>query len=138
MRAMFFSLIFFAASPATAQQVYKCVNGSEVSYQSAACDSNWKVAGQWDATPEAVSPTDEYQPRQLKIRSDRAEAARHAAGSGPLRSVSNGRTTGNRKSSLSRCDAAKARREAKLKSVGLNRTFDLLRRLDDMVNEACK
>ena len=39
---------------------------------------------------------------------------------------------------MSRCDAAKARREAKLKSVGLKRTFDLLRKLDDATNEACK
>jgi hypothetical protein len=39
---------------------------------------------------------------------------------------------------MSRCDAAKARREAKLKAVGLKRTFDLLRKLDDAVNEACK
>jgi hypothetical protein len=39
---------------------------------------------------------------------------------------------------MSRCDTAKARREAKLKAVGLKRTFDLLRKLDDAVNEACK
>lgn len=37
-----------------------------------------------------------------------------------------------------RCQAAKDHREAVLQQVGLNRTYDLLRQLDDQVYEACK
>jgi hypothetical protein len=36
------------------------------------------------------------------------------------------------------CQAAKDYRDAELKRVGLNRTFDMIRRLDDIVFEACK
>lgn len=37
-----------------------------------------------------------------------------------------------------RCQAAKARRDDTLRRVGLRRTHELLRRLDDDVYEACK
>ena len=37
-----------------------------------------------------------------------------------------------------RCESAKENRERTLKIVGLRRTFDLLRQLDDSVREACK
>lgn len=138
MHVVFLSFIFFAASAANAQQVYKCVNGSEVSYQSAACYGTWKVARQWDATPEpAADQLRQHQPKSQRKRTESAQPSR-TAGTDRTRSASNQRSAGSRKSSLSRCDAAKARREAKLKSVGLKRTFDLLRKLDDTVNEACK
>lgn len=141
MRAVMMPLIFFIVSNASAQQVYKCVRGSEVSYQSAACDGTQKVARQWDATPQAEPTADELRQRRLKSQHDRTESAQlsRAAGTSRKRSASNQReSSGTRKSSVSRCDTAKARREAKLKSIGLKRTFDLLRKLDDAVNEACK
>jgi hypothetical protein len=141
MRAVMMPLIFFIASNASAQQqVYKCVRGSEVSYQSAACDGTQKVARQWDATPQPEPTADELRQRQLKSQRDYIESAQlsRAAGSGRKRFANNQRESGSGKSSVSRCDAAKARRETKLKSVGLKRTFDLLRKLDDAVNEACK
>ena len=132
MRMVILSLIFFAVSTASAQQVYKCVNGSEVSYQSAACDGTWKAAKQWDATPEPLEPTtDGFRQRQPESRGSATSTNRQ-------RSASNRRNPGSRKPKTSRCDAARARREAKLESVGLKRTFDLLRKLDDAVNEACK
>ena len=36
------------------------------------------------------------------------------------------------------CNAAKAARENALRAAGLGRTFELLRRLDDDVAEACQ
>ena len=39
---------------------------------------------------------------------------------------------------LARCQAAKDHRDDVLRQAGLNRTFDLLRQLDDQVYEACK
>jgi hypothetical protein len=132
--------ILFIASNASAQQVYKCVRGNEVSYQSTACDGTQKVVRQWDATPEPEPTSDELRQRQLKSQRGSAQSAQlsRAAGSGRKRYASNHRESWSRKPGVSRCDAAKARREAKLKSVGLKRTFDLLRKLDDIVNEACK
>ncbi len=140
MRTVMVSMVslIFIASNASAQQVYKCVRGSEVSYQSAACDETQKIVRQWNATPEPT--TDGLRQRQQKSQRDRPETVRlsHAAGTGRTRSVGNQRNPTGRKSSMSRCDAAKARRAAKLESIGLKRTFDLLRKLDDAVNAACK
>lgn len=140
MRVVILSFVFFTACTANAQQVYKCVSGSEVSYQSAACDGTQKIVRQWNAPPEPEPTADELRQRQLKSQRDRAESVQlsHAAGTYRTGSTSNQRNPGSRKSSMSPCDTAKARREAKLKSVGLKRTFDLLRKLDDAVNEACK
>jgi len=128
------------ASVASAQQVYKCVDGENVSYQSAVCDAAQVVARQWNATPEPEPSAEELRQLQLKREQGRIESAwlSRAAGTGPVRSVRSGRQSGNVRSRPSRCDNAKARREAKLESVGLKRTFDLLRKLDDTVHEACK
>lgn len=140
MRVVILSFIFFTACTANAQQVYKCVSGSEVSYQSAACNGTQKIVRQWEATPEPEPTADEPRQRQLKSQRDHAESAQlgRAAGTYRTRSTSSQRNSRSRKSSMSPCDNAKARREAKLRSVGLKRTFDLLRKLDDAVNEACK
>src|SRR3954471_13098533 len=81
MRAGMVSLIFFVASTASAQQVYKCVRGSEVSYQSAACDGTQKVARQWDATPQPDPTPGGFRQRQPRSQRGNAESARlsHAA-----------------------------------------------------------
>ncbi|MEO6103072.1 MAG: DUF4124 domain-containing protein [Pseudoxanthomonas sp.] len=142
MRAMIllFMFMLLLAPTGNAQQIYKCVNGGNVSYQSAVCDANWKIARQWEAVPEAESSATDLRQRQLEDRRQRAGSAQlsRAAGTGRARSTSHRRDSPGRKPGTSPCDASKARREAKLKSVGLKRTFDLLRRLDDAVNEACK
>jgi hypothetical protein len=140
MRAMILLFMFLFAPAGKTQQVYKCIQGKDVSYQSAPCDGTQKVVRQWDATPEPEPTTDELRQRQLKSQRVSAESAQlsRVAGTHRTRFASNQGNSGSRKSSVSRCDAAKARREAKLKSVGLKRTFDLLRKLDDAVNEACK
>ena len=64
--------------------------------------------------------------RAYNARYDRAYAtyAGQSGASGDLRRV--------------RCADAKAHRDATLGEVGLGRTFDLLRALDDAVYEACK
>lgn len=139
MRAAILSLLFFIVPAANAQQVHKCVKGREVSYQSAPCDASQSLVKQWDAVPES-GPTADFGHNQEKRRQDEAKSRQFG------RAASEGRTrSGNRagkKSSIDaadkRCNAAKARRETKLISVGLKRTFDLLRKLDDAVYRACK
>lgn len=140
MRALLLSFIVLFAPAANAQQVYKCVDGKNVSYQSATCDATQVAARQWNATPEPEPSVEELRQHQLKREHGRAESAwlSRTAGTDRVHSVRRGRQSSNVRSSMSRCDAAKARREAKLKSVGLKRTFDLLRKLDELVHEACK
>ena len=128
MRAAIAFWIFFIAPLANAQQVYKCAKGRDVSYQSAPCDGTQTLVKRWEAAPEPEPPAIESSPRQPQRKR-------------PERDSRPPRLGGSRTGTVSadnRCRAAKARREAKLVSVGLKRTFDLLRKLDDAVHEACK
>ena len=140
MRAEILSLLLFIAPAGNAQQIHKCVKGREVSYQSAACDATQHLVKQWNAVPESELAASDFSPA-------RAERPQHGAKSAQIRrAASDGRVRSGRRSATrapinaadKRCDTAKARREAKLVSVGLKRTFDLLRKLDDAVHEACK
>lgn len=129
-------LFMILVAPAKAQQVYKCVKDKDVSYQSAPCDATQTVARQWDATPDPEPSGEDAR------RREHAESMRPSRATGMQRtrsaSTSRQRNHGTRKPGMSPCDAAKARREAKLNAVGLKRTFDLLRRLDETVHQACK
>lgn len=131
MRAAIVFCIFFFAPPGNAQHVYKCAKGRDVSYQSAPCDGTQTLVKQWKAVPEPESPAVEFDHRQPK-------RSRPGTNYRPSRSGSHTRTISSISAADHRCRAAKARREAKLISVGLKRTFDLLRKLDDAVYEACK
>lgn len=133
MRAAIVFCIFFVIAPlANAQQVYKCAKGRDVSYQSAPCDGTQTLVKRWEAAPAPEPAAIESGHRQPQRR--RSEGNSRSSRPGGSRA----RTTSSIDAAGSRCRAAKARREAKLISVGLKRTFDLLRKLDDAVHEACK
>lgn len=135
-------LVFFFLFPvvANAQQVYKCVKGKDVSYQSAPCDPTHIVARQWDATPDPEPTADEIAQREARRKQDAAESAQLKRAAGTHQTRSSGRSSRRTTASAAdaRCNAAKERRARKLESVGLKRTFDLLRKLDDAVHSACK
>lgn len=48
---LLFSILLIAPS-GKAQQVYKCVKGGDVSYQSMPCDGTQSLVKQWEAAPE--------------------------------------------------------------------------------------
>ena len=139
MRAAILSLLFFIAPPGNAQQIHKCMKGRELSYQSAPCDASQRLVKRWDAVPESGSSGAELGHNQAH-RQGEARSAQTSRTAAERRTHS--RSRAGKKTSIDaagkRCNAAKARREAKLISVGLKRTFDLLRKLDDAVHEACK
>lgn len=125
-------LLLSIALPAQAQQVYKCAKGKDIAYQSRPCDPSQQTVRQWDATPEPVAVVTEPEPATKPARTS-------ARTSKPRSPASSNRNVRPRIDPAdARCNAAKARRDARLKAVGLKRTFDLLRKLDDAVNEACK
>lgn len=132
MRAAIVFCIFFIAPLANAQQVYKCAKGRDVSYQSAPCDGTQTLVKRWEAAPEPEPPAIESGHRQPQRRRSEGDSRPPRSGGSRTRTTSSIDDAGNR------CRAAKARREAKLASVGLKRTFDLLRKLDDAVHQACK
>lgn len=137
MRAAIVFCISFIIVPANAQQVYKCVKGKDVSYQSAPCDGTQTLLKRWEAAPEPEPPAIESGHRQPQRRRPEGNFRPSRSGGSRARTTSS-IDAASIDAAGSRCRAAKARREAKLVSVGLKRTFDLLRKLDDAVHEACK
>ena len=136
MRAAIVFCIFLVAPPGNAQHVYKCAKVRDVSYQSTPCDGTQALVKQWEAAPEPEPSAVESQPSAVESRPRQPKRWRPGANSGASRSGV--RTISSISAADRRCRAAKARREARLISVGLKRTFDLLRKLDDAVHEACK
>lgn len=134
-------LLFLAiamVSDASAQHVYKCVEGKEISYQSEPCATAKAITKIWQATPDRQVPVDEQWQRYYankKIESDR-QAMRQRAATISGRSVSGGTSISMQQGAG--CATAKQYRQAALDAAGINRTHDLLRRLDDAVYEACK
>lgn len=128
MRLPILLLLLSTTVTAQAQQVYKCASGVDVVYQSPPCEGSQRMLKQWDATPGPTTPA---------VRQAAAEPKSSAR---PVRSsAARGRNAGPRLDPAeARCRAAKTRREAKLQAVGLKRTFDLLRKLDDAVHMACR
>ncbi len=119
---------------ACAQQVHKCVDGDHTVYQSAPCASG-EAARTWDAPPDVPNPR-----RQARLDAiqDQLEARKRAqtrrqpvARGGQGAAISLYRDP-------ERCEAAKARRAAAFEAAGSRRTFELTRRMDDLVFDACK
>ena len=140
MRVAVLSLLFCVAPAGNAQQIHKCIKGSAVSYQSAPCEAGHRLVKQWVAAPDPEPSATQSGHRRAKHEHDEAKSVQAGHGAGGSRTRTGSRPA--KRSSIAgadkRCAAAKARREAKLIAAGLKRTFDLLRKLDDAVHEACK
>lgn len=121
--------------PAAAQTVQKCVDADgRITLTSAACGPGQRLDASYDASPELVPVAAEVRATPgSESRPGRANVSRAVAGrSGRTSTRSRSRAT------IDRCEAARARRERTLQRVGLKRTFDLLRKLDDEVWAACR
>ena len=144
------TLIF--ASTVDAQTLYKCVSRSGTSYQQTPCPSSARLVSSLVTTPEPAPTVEQLAEQARKAERDRAESAflSHMAGSdqaGPSYGRSGSRSHGYRLSARSSrgldgprdaCKAAKVARERAIEAIGLNRTVEILRRLDDGVAQACK
>lgn len=118
-----------AAPHARSGELHKCVAaGGSVSYQSAPCPPGSAVAWKRAYVPDPPTPHASVRQSASRTSPPRTSAPRRSAS--PRRSPARQRTDP--------CEAAKAYRERTLARVGLKRTFDLLRALDDRVYEACK
>jgi hypothetical protein len=143
MKLIFLAAILAVAMPASAQQVYKCVKGKDVSYQSQPCADSAPVKA-WDATPEPPPTNAELWRRYNAKKQGEQESAylRRIAGrenlaSGGSRPVGSAIPVRDAKNNNA-CEAARHQRQSVLDAIGLRRTHDLLRSLDDAVNKACK
>lgn len=124
-------ILAVAAWPAHAQQVYKCVSGKSVSYQSSPCSSG-AAAKAWDATPVPEPSNAELWRRyRMQQELDRRYAAQHSGGGGYGANVSSSQ-------SGDACESAKRQRAAVYEAAGLKRSFEVSSQMDNLVHNACK
>jgi hypothetical protein len=127
----FIGIALLPATRATAQDIHTCIDAKGIkSYQNLPCDAGQRTAAvrRYEAKPDDPA----LAARTLAIQQ---EMDRRNRPSGKATAV---RTANRRPSGPTPCQAAKAKREATLKRVGLKRNFDLLSRLDSEVWEVCK
>jgi hypothetical protein len=115
-----------SACPFQSDKLYRCPGADGVAtYQSFPC-TGIPADKTWDAVDRYKRPS---RPAEAPVvRSQSTSAGRTHTRTG----VSESRMRDKR------CAAAKQHRDETLKRVGLARTFDLLRQLDDHVYQACK
>ena len=135
----------FQLGAADAQTLYKCASRTGNSYQQSPCAASSRLVESMVTVPDPRPTAAQLAERARKAEQDRAESAflSHLAGTDRIpmsyrapryarSSTRVARSPGN-----DDCQLARAARKTTLQAVGLNRTYDLLRRLDDEVNKAC-
>lgn len=160
MRRITIAAALLLAGAADAQTLYTCVSSNGTSYQQQPCPRTARLIRSIETVPEPPPTAVQLAERAQKAQRDREESAflSHLAGTEQLRSYrssgyrssgyrssgyrssgyrSSGRALARRDSPSDDCRAAKANRQSTLRATGLARNFDLLRKLDDDVSEAC-
>jgi hypothetical protein len=134
-------ILLLISGNASAQMVYKCVGkAGAVSYQSAPCPADASQPKAWEATPEPPPTNEELWRRYNERKKGEAESRylSRLAGTDRMPGASGHIVSQRDSSSNARCEMAKRNREEALERAGLNRTYEYLSRLDEMVREACK
>lgn len=131
--ALYLCLCLLAiAAPAAAGTLHVCRDARGVrSYQDTPCAAGTHKEGTRAFEAKALDPALLARTRAIETEMDR----RNRGGVARIAAVRGG---SRRPPGPSPCQAAKTRREATLKRVGLKRDFDLLSRLDGEVWDACK
>ena len=100
------------------------------------CQVDQREADVYAATPE--TRRDVEQARLLQRRRVAASETVTRVTAGERASITYGSSHDKRSQQRAECSAARAHQESVLRTVGLSRTHDLLRRLQERVYEACK
>jgi hypothetical protein len=123
----------WAAPPSDGELLRKCIDASGVaSYQDSPCASGERLA--WERTIDRSMPTGAGPSVAGWTAPTPATRVPQRSRSPYVRS----RSASPRRPAIDACSAARAHRQQELDRVGLARSFDLLRRLDDDVARACR
>ena len=130
------TLLLFFAAPAAAQQIHKCIDEGQISYQDQPC-RNGLPAMSWDVLPAPAQPPqtttrDQHNPSDPRHRRVRP-AVRSAADRSVI--VRNALTTAT--APRDRCVLAKNQRAIAYDRTGLKRSFQLSSHWDNRVQQAC-
>jgi hypothetical protein len=134
-----------SVSSINGKALYECAFGRSKSFQTQACAAPWvEVAVQSldDAGSRTATEAGAEIARQQAEARLAAEQARFAqltgTGYAPSRTRASAAPRDDRDWEKARCANAKAVREQTLEIAGIKRDYDLIRRLNDQVYEACK
>lgn len=118
--------------------LYYCTYRGTTSVQTQACVAPW-ISGPEAPLPESDTSWEQRnrQLAEIKLAQAQADFAK-ASGLDRAIQVFAPAGQGSAQRQMNRCEAAKQNREWTLEQVGMHRTFDLIRRLNDEVYEACK
>lgn len=119
--------------------MYKCRDGSSVvALQSWPCSAG--AATEWTRTYQGPDERDADQDAQraTDIARHEAEVAQYTQMFGDRPAAATYSSGPQPSSNAARCADAKSYRDGVYRQVGNNRTFNLIRQLDDYVYEACK
>ena len=133
---MFHFLILLLAlvpSAAAAQQVHKCVKGSEIAYQSAPCEDGRTEEKSWDHGSYQPPAPEDLQ----RIRETQQATSRRDKTAGQSRRRSTATQSRAAKSTIGRCQEAKAHRDRELYKLGPRKSIEALRSWDAYIAEAC-
>lgn len=128
-----------AASPVLGAELFRCIDpAGGVSWQDAPCGAGSRLAKTVEV-PDASRNSDGPSGASAKAKGAKSKS-RVASGSSD--GSSSGKSGGAKRDGRSRqresCRAARAERDRKLEALGLTRTFEHLRALDDKVRAVCK
>ena len=140
-RPVFVFVLLCLGGMAHAQTLYHCRAHGVSSYQQSPCPASSRLVDSMQTVPEAAPSESQRRARIEQAEQDRAESAflSHSAGTdyGATTSRSRTRSVSGRTTPRNACQEARTAKAAALKALGLNRSYDMLRSLDQSVANAC-
>lgn len=133
-------LLAMLAMPGSAQMVYKCVSrDGHVTLTSEPCATDQKMTSAVHAPPERMTRERHEALQRRRLRDDaNSEYLNRLAGHGPTTRSYTYRGTTQNQDRHARCAAARSRRDAARRQMGMKVRYQTVRELDEMVYDACK
>ena len=136
-------------APALGTLVYQCTLPGGSNFQAEPCPAGAVTEWSREATPDDLALIAAHQQAELRARQGLeaqhaelmrriAQAAADAARNGQQAAPAAAGAPSAGAQRAANCEAARQYREAQLAKAGLDRNFDLIRKLDDIVYDACK
>ena len=142
MPRMTFVVLLCLTGVSHAQTLYHCRAHGISSYQQSPCPSSARMVNSIETIPEPAPTESQQRARVQQAEQGRVESAflSHSAGTdaGAANRPQRARKVTGRGPIRSACQEARSARNAALEAAGLNRTYDLLHKLDQSVADACR
>jgi hypothetical protein len=145
MRRILLASLLCVWGPGHTQTLYRCFAHGVDSFQQSPCPASAKTISAIEVSPEPVPTDAQRRERARKAEQDRSESEFLSRMAGTDRLGLASRSPGGRRTAhvsgitarSDACQTARAARDMARRALGLNRTIDSLRQLDQGVAVAC-